>query len=59
MALERDKPLRFAVTAIPVPTLALAKVPAIALPERLAASLPSKPEAMTAEPVKAAAVVVS
>ena len=48
-----------AVTAIPVSTLALAKLPAMALPDKVAASLPNKPEAITGLPVNVAAVVVS
>ena len=44
---------------MPEAALALAKVPANALPDKVAASLPSKPEAITGLPVNVAAVVVS
>ena len=58
MLLDRLKPLRLAVTAIPLPTLALAKVPAVAVPESVALSLPKRPLAITGVPVKAALVLV-
>ena len=45
---------------MPVPALALAKLPTVAVPEAIVAvSLPNRPEATTGVPVKVAAVVVS
>ena len=41
---------------MPVPTLALAKVPAVAEPDKVTTSLPSKPDAITGVPVITAAV---
>ena len=46
--------VKIGVTAIPLPTLRLAKVPAVAVPDKAAESLPNKPEAITGVPVKAA-----
>ena len=59
MALDRARLLKLAVTAIALPALALAKVPAVAVPDKVAVSLPNRPPAMADVPVKVAAVVVS
>ena len=59
MALDKDRLFKLAVTAISLPTLALAKLPAVAVPDKVAVSLPNRPPAMASAPVKAALVVVS
>ena len=59
MALDKDKLLKFAVIAIALPTFALAKVPAVAVPDKVAVSLPNKPPAISDVPLKVAAAVVS
>ena len=44
------------VTAIPLPTLRLAKVPAVAVPDKVAKSPPNKPEEIIGVPIKTASV---
>ena len=39
---------------MPLPALELANVPTVAVPDRVAESLPNKPEAITGVPVKTA-----
>ena len=39
---------------MPLPALRLAKVPAVAVPDKVAESLPNNPEAITGVPVKTA-----
>ena len=56
MVLSRDKPVNVGVTTRPFPTLASANVPTVAEPDSVAESLPSKPEAITAVPVRTAVV---
>ena len=53
------KPLKLGVTAIPEAALALAKLPAVAVPDKVAVSLPNRPPAMASVPVKVALVAVS
>ena len=53
------KPLKLGVTAIPEAALALAKMPAVAVPDKVAVSLPSRPPEIVSAPLKVAAVVVS
>ena len=59
MALDKDRLLKLAVTAILLPTLALAKLPTVAVPDKVAVSLPNRPPAIADVPVKVALVVVS
>ena len=58
MLLDSAKLLRLAVTAMPLATLLLAKVPAVAVPESVAVSPVSKP-LMVAVPERLAVTVVS
>ena len=57
--MEILKPLRLAVTVIPEAALALANVPAVAVPDKVAVSLPNNPPEIAKVPLKVAAVVVS